>query len=171
MMIGESLNVTFDESFLEPKSSSSIKYDRIDEPIVQDLNGSSLLQVIVSDEGYHKSLKEARGHPIEQVTGELNERILREVRMWDKIWNPLSPNHIVHGYSIKDLSEENRNMLSSINEAIKPMLAITTNMSRIIKNITEKQESKDYIIVAKNTFKGNALDPWIHALEQGGATI
>ncbi|GJS35290.1 hypothetical protein Tco_0533672 [Tanacetum coccineum] len=70
---------------------------------------------------------------------------IREVRMWDKIGNPQSPNHIEHGYSIKDLSEENRIMISSINEAIKLMLAITTNMSRVIKNIIEKQESKDKI--------------------------
>nr|GEW94778.1 UBN2 domain-containing protein [Tanacetum cinerariifolium] len=59
MRIEESLNVTFNESFPEPKD------DRIDEPIVQDLNGSPSLQVNVSDKGYPKSLKEARGHPIE----------------------------------------------------------------------------------------------------------
>ncbi|GKF57092.1 hypothetical protein Tco_0170629 [Tanacetum coccineum] len=75
MRIEESLNVTFDESLLEPKSSSLVEDDRIDEPIVQDLNGSSSLQVNVLDEGYSKSLKEARGHTIEQVIGELNERI------------------------------------------------------------------------------------------------
>nr|GEX09086.1 retrotransposon protein [Tanacetum cinerariifolium] len=75
--IEESLNVTFDKSLPEPKSSSSLEDDRIDEPIVQDLNGSSSLQVNVSDEGYPKSLKEARDHPIEQVIGELNERTLR----------------------------------------------------------------------------------------------
>ncbi|GKB60733.1 hypothetical protein Tco_0916919 [Tanacetum coccineum] len=67
MRIEEFLNVTFDESLSEPKSSSLVEDDRIDEPIVQDLNGSPSLQVNVSDEGYPKSLKEARGHPIEQV--------------------------------------------------------------------------------------------------------
>ncbi|GKA52003.1 hypothetical protein Tco_0745199 [Tanacetum coccineum] len=77
MRIEESLNVTFDESLPEPKSSSSVEDDRIDEPIVQYLNGSPSLQVNVSDEGYPKSLKEARGHPIKQVIGELNERTLR----------------------------------------------------------------------------------------------
>ncbi|GJW32635.1 retrovirus-related pol polyprotein from transposon TNT 1-94 [Tanacetum coccineum] len=76
MRIEESLNVTFDESLPERKSSSSVEYDRIDEPIVQDLNGSPSLQFSISDEGYPKSLKEARGHPIEQVIGELNERTL-----------------------------------------------------------------------------------------------
>ncbi|GJW85776.1 hypothetical protein Tco_0158921 [Tanacetum coccineum] len=77
MRIEESLNVTFDESLPEPKSFPSVEDDRIDEPIVQDLNGSPSLQVNVSDDGYPKSLKEARGHPIGQVIGELNERTLR----------------------------------------------------------------------------------------------
>ncbi|GJX48671.1 hypothetical protein Tco_0273861 [Tanacetum coccineum] len=63
MRIEESLNVTFDESLPEPKSSSLVEDDRIDEPIVQDLSGSPSLQVNVLDEGYPKSLKEARGHP------------------------------------------------------------------------------------------------------------
>nr|GEU40659.1 hypothetical protein [Tanacetum cinerariifolium] len=62
---------------LEPKSSSSVEGERIDKPIVQDLNGSSSLQVNVSDKGYPKSLKEARGHPIELIIGELNKRTLR----------------------------------------------------------------------------------------------
>ncbi|GKA49684.1 hypothetical protein Tco_0742757 [Tanacetum coccineum] len=75
--IKESLNDTFDESLPEPNSSSLVEDDRINEPIVQDLNGSSSLQVNVLDEGYPKSLKEARGHPIEQVISELNERTLR----------------------------------------------------------------------------------------------
>ncbi|GJS35291.1 retrovirus-related pol polyprotein from transposon TNT 1-94 [Tanacetum coccineum] len=57
MRIEESLNVTFDESLLEPKSSSSVEDARIDQPIVQDLNGSPSLQVNVLDEGYPKSLK------------------------------------------------------------------------------------------------------------------
>ncbi|GJS52220.1 retrotransposon protein [Tanacetum coccineum] len=56
-----------ESSLTEPKSSSLVEDDRIDEPIVQDLNGSPSLQVNVSDEHYPKSLKEARGHPIEQV--------------------------------------------------------------------------------------------------------
>ncbi|GJV59031.1 retrotransposon protein [Tanacetum coccineum] len=66
-----------ESSLPEPKSSSSTEDDRIDEPIVQDLNGSPSLQVNVSDECYPKSIKEARGHPIEQVIGELNKRTLR----------------------------------------------------------------------------------------------
>nr|GEU49047.1 UBN2 domain-containing protein [Tanacetum cinerariifolium] len=63
--------------FPDPKSSSWVDNDRIDEAIIQNINGSSSLQVNVLDEGYPKSLKEARGHLIEQVIGELNERTLR----------------------------------------------------------------------------------------------
>ncbi|GKD68622.1 hypothetical protein Tco_1322712, partial [Tanacetum coccineum] len=118
----------------------------------------------------------------EVITRIYNTRIpppslIREVGIWDKIGNSLSLNHIEHGYSIKDLSEENKNMISSINEEIKLILAITTNMSRVIEDIIEQQESKDNIkeydtlkicdIGTKNTFEGNALDPWIPALEQG----
>ncbi|GJX40908.1 hypothetical protein Tco_0255898 [Tanacetum coccineum] len=76
MRIEESLNVTFNESLPEPRSSPSIEDDKISKPIVQDLNGSMSLHVNVLDEGHPKSLKEARGHPIEQVIGELNERTL-----------------------------------------------------------------------------------------------
>ncbi|GJW92913.1 zf-CCHC domain-containing protein [Tanacetum coccineum] len=64
-------------SLPSPKLYPSVEDDRINEPIVQDLNRSPSLQVNVSDEGYPKSLKEARGHPMEQVIGELNERTLR----------------------------------------------------------------------------------------------
>ncbi|GJV77364.1 zinc knuckle CX2CX4HX4C containing protein [Tanacetum coccineum] len=65
--------------FSEPKLSPLIEDDKINEPIVQDLNGSPSLEVNILDEGYPKSVKEARGHPIEQVIGELNERTLSKV--------------------------------------------------------------------------------------------
>ncbi|GKB38770.1 retrotransposon protein [Tanacetum coccineum] len=65
LRIEESLNVSFVESLPEPKSSPSVEDDKINEHIVQDLNGSPSLQVNISDEGYLKSLKEAKGHPIE----------------------------------------------------------------------------------------------------------
>ncbi|GJV60177.1 hypothetical protein Tco_1466277 [Tanacetum coccineum] len=77
MRIEESFNVTFDESLPKSKSYSTIKDDRINEPLVQDLNGSQSLQVNDPDEGYPKSVKEAKGHLIEQVIGEWNERTLR----------------------------------------------------------------------------------------------
>ncbi|GJW52063.1 hypothetical protein Tco_0093414 [Tanacetum coccineum] len=96
--IEESLNVIFDESLREPKSSSSIEYDRIDEPIVQDLNGSPSLQVNVSDEGYPKSLKEARGHPIEQVIG---KKIVKEKDLNDEWVNPTSDDNIILGNYMK----------------------------------------------------------------------
>nr|GEY19050.1 hypothetical protein [Tanacetum cinerariifolium] len=56
--IKESLNVTFDESLYEPKSSHSVEDEKINEPIFEDLNRSPSLQVNVSEEGYPKSLKE-----------------------------------------------------------------------------------------------------------------
>ncbi|GKD28561.1 hypothetical protein Tco_1239339 [Tanacetum coccineum] len=80
-----------------------------------------------------------------------------EEKIWDKIGNPLSPNHNEHGYSIfceniihminsiKDLREKNSDMFSSINEAIKLMLAVTTNMSCVVENDVGKEESKDNI--------------------------
>nr|GEV73647.1 retrovirus-related Pol polyprotein from transposon TNT 1-94 [Tanacetum cinerariifolium] len=77
MTIKESLNVIFDKSLPKPKSSSLVEDDRINQHIIQDLNGLPSLQVNISDKGYPKSLKEARGHPIEQVIRELNEMTLR----------------------------------------------------------------------------------------------
>ncbi|GJV93497.1 hypothetical protein Tco_1541310 [Tanacetum coccineum] len=110
-----------------------------------------------------------------------------------------------------NLREENRDMFSSINEVIKLMLAMATNMSCVVKNDVGKEESKDnlkecdtlkvldmaipdgkltdvgledvYMFVAcivlclliakcsKDHLEGDALDLWIPALEQGGATI
>ncbi|GJY47423.1 hypothetical protein Tco_0436486 [Tanacetum coccineum] len=75
--IEESLNVTFDESLSEPKSSPSVEDDRINEPLVQDLVRSLSLEANDLESGYPKQVREARGHPIEQVIGELNERALR----------------------------------------------------------------------------------------------
>ncbi|GJW50659.1 hypothetical protein Tco_0092010 [Tanacetum coccineum] len=75
MRIEDSLNVTFDESLPEPKSSPSVEDNMIH--VVQDLNGSPSLQVNVSDKVYPKSVKEAKGHLRKQVIGELNERKLR----------------------------------------------------------------------------------------------
>ncbi|GJU93652.1 hypothetical protein Tco_1318408 [Tanacetum coccineum] len=45
--------------------------------------------------------------------------------------------------SIKDLKEENKDMFSSINEAIKLMLAVATNMSCDVENDVGKEEFKD----------------------------
>ncbi|GKA09478.1 hypothetical protein Tco_0688809 [Tanacetum coccineum] len=77
LRIKKSLNVIFDDSLLEPKSSPSVEDDRIIEPVVQNPVRSPLLEANVLEPGCPKSLKEARGHPIEQVIGELNERTLR----------------------------------------------------------------------------------------------
>ncbi|GKA64241.1 hypothetical protein Tco_0763847 [Tanacetum coccineum] len=77
MRIEESLNVTFDESLPEPKSYSSVEDDRIIKPVVQNPVRSSPLEANALDPGYPKSLKEAKGHPIEQAIDELNKRTLR----------------------------------------------------------------------------------------------
>ncbi|GJW02967.1 retrovirus-related pol polyprotein from transposon TNT 1-94 [Tanacetum coccineum] len=58
--IKESLNVTFDESLPEPKSSPLVEDDRIIEPIVQYPVRSPSLEVNVSEPSYPKSVKEAR---------------------------------------------------------------------------------------------------------------
>ncbi|GJY61728.1 hypothetical protein Tco_0462385 [Tanacetum coccineum] len=95
-----------------------------------------------------------QAHSEAMITRIYNTRIppslMREDKIWDKISNPLSPNLIERGNSIfcentinmvnsiKDLREENRNMLSSINEAIKLMIAITTNMCGVIEKISNK---------------------------------
>ncbi|GJX47627.1 hypothetical protein Tco_0272817, partial [Tanacetum coccineum] len=76
----------------EPKSSSAIEDDRIDKPIVQDLNGSPSLQINVSDEGYPKSLKEAIGHPIEQVI-EVMAEIKTEMTMEEFVTKDRSDNY------------------------------------------------------------------------------
>ncbi|GJZ07665.1 retrovirus-related pol polyprotein from transposon TNT 1-94 [Tanacetum coccineum] len=74
MRIEKSLNVTFDESLPEPKLSSLVEDDRIIEPVVQDLVRSPSLEANASEPRYPISVEEARGQPIEQVIGELNER-------------------------------------------------------------------------------------------------
>ncbi|GJQ93341.1 hypothetical protein Tco_0004480 [Tanacetum coccineum] len=69
-----------------------------------------------------------------------------EDKIWEKIRNPLSPNHIERGYSIccdniidminsiKDYREENRAMFISISDAMKLMLAVATNMRYVVEN-------------------------------------
>ncbi|GJW83320.1 retrotransposon protein [Tanacetum coccineum] len=143
--ITEPLNVTFDESLLKPKSSHLVEGDRINEPIVQDLNRSPSLQVNVSDEGYPKSLKEARGHPIEQVIGELNERAFMcyEQEIYLRLANIMFPNGMLthdgleHAYMF---------------------------VACVVLCLLVARCSQEHIEV-------DALDPWILALKQGEATI
>ncbi|GKC99408.1 hypothetical protein Tco_1169683 [Tanacetum coccineum] len=91
MRIEESLNVTFDESLPELKSSSSVEDDRIIEPMVQNQVRSPSLEANALESGYPKSLKEARGHPIEQVIGELNERTLSQEHLEGNALEPWIP--------------------------------------------------------------------------------
>ncbi|GJT25810.1 hypothetical protein Tco_0895747 [Tanacetum coccineum] len=211
MRIEESLNMAFDESLPEPKSSPSGEDDEIQEQVVQDPIRSPSLEANASKPGCPKNIKEARRHPIEQVIGErmvlsdkpmgppnnvldnqifsilsddshassgemyLNEEEDSGDSLVEKIRNPLSANHIERGYSIccentidminsiKDHREENRAMFSSINEAIKLMLVIATNMSCVVEN--------DIAPKCQEHLKGNALDLWIPALKLGGEMI
>ncbi|GJW11678.1 hypothetical protein Tco_1577505 [Tanacetum coccineum] len=64
-------------SFPEPKSYPSLEDDGMHEQVVQDPIRSPTLEANASEPCYPKNIKEARGHPIEQVIGELNERTLR----------------------------------------------------------------------------------------------
>nr|GEX82080.1 integrase, catalytic region, zinc finger, CCHC-type, peptidase aspartic, catalytic [Tanacetum cinerariifolium] len=88
--IEQSLNVTFDESLPEPKSSPSVEDDKIIEPMAQNPVGYPLLEANALELGYPKSLRDARGHPIEQVISKFNARTLRNVHTkWTEIrtWN------------------------------------------------------------------------------------
>nr|GFA37073.1 retrovirus-related Pol polyprotein from transposon TNT 1-94 [Tanacetum cinerariifolium] len=73
--IEESFNVTFDESFPEPKSSPSVEDDRIIELVVQDLVRSLSLEANASEPGYPKSVKETKDRPIEQLIGKKRTRL------------------------------------------------------------------------------------------------
>ncbi|GJS62796.1 hypothetical protein Tco_0677360 [Tanacetum coccineum] len=94
MRIEESLNVTFDESLPEPKSSPSVKDDRIIEPVVQNQVMSN-----VSELGCPKSLKEARGHPIEQVI----DQQIRRIHQLDTTYRPFYSEHRIESYSLNGI--------------------------------------------------------------------
>ncbi|GJX15437.1 hypothetical protein Tco_0216269 [Tanacetum coccineum] len=239
MRIKEYLNVTFDESLTEPKSSPLVEDNRISEPIVKDLNGSSSLQVNVLDECCPKSLKEARGHPIEQVIGELNERTLRKLgrvlnvsskrtlfftkstdtKAFMKLKNyhpisfacdppvnsimiqntimrlefyceeieaqdslPIIVGHMLYCIKTKDpfnfayFIARRLSGLDYNNEALL-YARIMTTLFEYLKNkhpndvsrMSKVEEMSP--ICGEEHLKGNALNPWIPALEQGGATI
>nr|GEY76327.1 hypothetical protein [Tanacetum cinerariifolium] len=150
--IEESLNVIFDESFPEPKLSPLVEDNWINELIVQDLNGSPSLQVNVSNEGYPKSVKEARGHSIKQVID--NPIGSLDNVLDNQIFKTLSNDS--HASSVKiylndeeedddsmEHREENKAMFMSINEAVKLMLVVATTMSRVVENDIGKEGSKD----------------------------
>ncbi|GJR54861.1 hypothetical protein Tco_1405382 [Tanacetum coccineum] len=114
MRIEESLNVTFDESLPEPKSSSSVEDDRIIEPMVQNRVRSPSLEANALEPGYPKSLKEAR-----VSNGKLTHVGLAHVYMF---------------------------------------------VACIVLCLLVASCSQEHL-------EGNALEPWIPALEQGGACI
>ncbi|GJZ84031.1 hypothetical protein Tco_0649204, partial [Tanacetum coccineum] len=144
MRIEESLNVTFDESLLMPKSSPSVEDDRIIKPLVQNPVRCPSLEVNALEPGYPKSLKEAKGHPIEQVIVSSPKSVLHDKALEDSSSDSnFDADLHLNDEEDNDLKEENRDMLSSINKAIKLMLAIATNMNCVIENDIGKEESKD----------------------------
>nr|GEW87588.1 hypothetical protein [Tanacetum cinerariifolium] len=120
MRIEESLNVTFDESLLKLKSSPSVEDDRINEPIVQDLNGLLSLQVNVLNEGYPKSVKEARGHSIEQV---IVKQMMEE--------------------NVYALHKEMREIHASINNDLKVLTAVVEDIAMVFLQDNDKECEKD----------------------------
>ncbi|GJS68111.1 retrovirus-related pol polyprotein from transposon TNT 1-94 [Tanacetum coccineum] len=154
MRIRESLNVTFNESLPELKSFPLVEDDRINKPIVQDLNGSPSLQVNVSDEGYPRSLKEASGYLIGQVIGELNERTLRaflklcivEDPIWEKISceleEPIRNAHVNECIccQVKQMTEQNmyalhkemREIHTFINNDLKVLTAVIKDIAMVL---------------------------------------
>ncbi|GJU57975.1 zf-CCHC domain-containing protein [Tanacetum coccineum] len=56
-----------ESSLPKPKLSHSVEDDRVNGPLVQNPVRSPSLEANASEPGYPKSIKEARGHPIEQV--------------------------------------------------------------------------------------------------------
>ncbi|GJR50315.1 hypothetical protein Tco_1400836 [Tanacetum coccineum] len=75
-------NITHDSITItnveHPKSSPLIEDDRINEPIVHDLNGSPSLQVNISDESYSKSVKEATGDALTKGWVVINVEVIEE---------------------------------------------------------------------------------------------
>ncbi|GJW80429.1 retrovirus-related pol polyprotein from transposon TNT 1-94 [Tanacetum coccineum] len=93
LRIEKSLNVIFDDSLPELKSSPLVEDDKIIEPVVQNPVMSPLLEANVLESSCPKSPKEARSHPIEQVIGELNERTLRLERK--ELYTSIQNTHVV----------------------------------------------------------------------------
>nr|GEX58421.1 hypothetical protein [Tanacetum cinerariifolium] len=69
---------------------------------------------VTFDEGYPKSLKEARGHPINQVIGELNERKLRplsKLEIWLMVANMASLCESPDDYGVGTVSVNSSSLL------------------------------------------------------------
>nr|GEU79717.1 hypothetical protein CTI12_AA382530 [Tanacetum cinerariifolium] len=144
--VGSSKNVLDDKALKDSRNGSDFDLDRYLND--EEDNGDNIFVPQTSSEVVRTRIYNTG------ITSSLI-RGTEEGRILDKIGTPLSPNHTERGYSIccentinminsiKDLREENRDMLSSINEAIKIMLAVATNMSCVNENDIRKEESKD----------------------------
>ncbi|GJY27696.1 hypothetical protein Tco_0403463 [Tanacetum coccineum] len=144
MKIEESLNVTFHVSLPKPKSSPSIEYDRINEPIVQDLNGERMVlpdnpmgypDNVLDNQIFITSINDSHASSVEMY---LNE----EENDGDSMVIPQTLSEKIRT-RIDNTRDENRVMFMSINEAIKVMLAVATNMSCVVENNIGKEGSKD----------------------------
>nr|GEW60655.1 hypothetical protein [Tanacetum cinerariifolium] len=170
MRIKESPNVTFDESLPEPKLPSLVEDDRINEPIVQDLNGPPSLQVNISDEGYPESLKEARGHLIEQVIGHfLSYALLKTLygtKISHKLKEPLRNTHVdecvcslvyMMEENVHDIHKEMREIYASINNDLKVLTAVIEDIVKVpffkIKMKNELKETTNLAIVSLEEVK------------------
>nr|GFA30525.1 retrovirus-related Pol polyprotein from transposon TNT 1-94 [Tanacetum cinerariifolium] len=82
MKVEESLNMTFDETPPPSKTSPLVDNDLDEEEAIKDIEKKNLKNDIV-DETLEiddiVNIKESRNHPLENVIGNLNQRILRLV--------------------------------------------------------------------------------------------
>ncbi|GJU27071.1 hypothetical protein Tco_1165692 [Tanacetum coccineum] len=80
MKIKESLNVTFDET-PPPSKTSSLMDDDLDEDQAVNIAKKKVLDNDIEDETLEVdeivNIKESKGHPLENVIGNLNQRTLR----------------------------------------------------------------------------------------------
>ncbi|GJV10944.1 hypothetical protein Tco_1352485 [Tanacetum coccineum] len=80
MKVNESLNVTFDESLSPPKTSPLEDDDLVEEEAIK-VSEKKPLGNDIEDETFKideiVNIKESKSHPLENVTGNLNQRTLR----------------------------------------------------------------------------------------------
>ncbi|GJX30993.1 hypothetical protein Tco_0240848 [Tanacetum coccineum] len=139
--IKESLNVTFDESLPKPKSPPSVEDDRIDEPIVQDLNGSPSLQVNVSNESYPKSLKEAivPKHQVDSHMGKISHELEEPIRSAHVDESVCCQVQHMMKESIYALRKEMRERQTLINNYLKVLTVFIEDIARVFLQDTNEE--------------------------------
>ncbi|GJW30842.1 hypothetical protein Tco_0047717, partial [Tanacetum coccineum] len=139
--IKESLNVTFDESLPKPKSPPSVEDDRIDEPIVQDLNGSPSLQVNVSNESYPKSLKEAivPKHQVDSHMGKISHELEEPIRSAHVDESVCCQVQHMMKESIYALRKEMCEIQTLINNYLKVLTVVIEDIARVFLQDTNEE--------------------------------